>query len=49
MKRKIKSNNAITLVALVVTINERRTISWQNRLWNVNIKKWILCIINKST
>jgi hypothetical protein len=32
MKRKIKSNNAITLVALVVTINERRTISWQNGL-----------------
>jgi len=49
MKRKIKSNNAITLVALVVTINERRTISWQNGLWNVNRKKWILFIINKST
>ena len=32
MKRKIKSNNAITLVALVVTINQRRTISWQNGL-----------------
>ncbi len=32
MKRKIKSNNAITLVALVVTINERRTIYWQDRL-----------------
>jgi len=49
MKRKIKSNNAITLVALVVTINERRTIYWQDRLWNVNGKKWLLFIINKST